>query len=368
MINDKVFTVIKVGRDLTNEYDSEITSIMKDTISSKKKRVLQIIEVGTGDVATEITNLNDFSSFEFSRDGKYLVIGSAKGTVTVWVISGTIRSNINQVLDSMAVNPNFWNNYPLYLSISGSQTIEDEIKEKPPEVFQESASPLSVPKFNKEIASAPQPALRSINSKPITDRPLPDTFGRSYIHPPQNFMTIDYSKPPPPRSQQLRNTQGSRPELVMPIHQNKFQRPYTFYDATKNLYEKKNSAMISQKNETLSKERVIYQPKSIESESVTQGKKITFPEPEHEERKNFIGSQEDAIEMLLDKQHKGDEIAPDPDDIDQEEEEEEKREHVGKKKSISGMDSISGCDVVDKMYDDIQTFDEKYDKRNKYET
>jgi len=308
-----------------------------------------MIEVGTGEIAIEINNLNDLSAFDFSKDGRYLVIGSSKGTVTVWVISGSIRGNISQVLDSMTVNPNFWSNYPLYLPIEGVEEKQiygaenKEIEDHKEELAREAEDQLKEPIQMKTKPTALSKISLSYTIQQPLYKSLSDFLPSSNVCPPQHFKPIDHFKAPPSRTQVAKTThvlQGSKPEINLSEESKKFQRPHTFYKATKDLYEVKQSTISPANKQSAGDERVLA---SREQEEV------------QEKRRTLYTSQEDAMAVLLDKaiNEPTKLIAPDPEDIDQEEDEEGR-------KSISGIDSMSGCDVVDKMYEEIQVYEEKY--------
>jgi len=96
------------------------------------KRIMQVWELGTGGISTELSNMFDISTYEISKDGKYLILCSNKGVASVWAISGDIQENMQQVLDCMAANPHFWKNFPIdlrKLEVAYSKT-ENKIEEK----------------------------------------------------------------------------------------------------------------------------------------------------------------------------------------------------------------------------------------------
>eukprot|EP00826_Nyctotherus_ovalis_P048201 TRINITY_DN5649_c0_g2_i1.p1 TRINITY_DN5649_c0_g2~~TRINITY_DN5649_c0_g2_i1.p1 ORF type:complete len:370 (-),score=75.13 TRINITY_DN5649_c0_g2_i1:68-1177(-) len=356
-----VFACAMIGREVLGESEVEMSSVVAES-RLKKRRVLQLIEVGTGDIAMEIDNLNDLTTFDFSRNGRYLVTGSSKGTVTVWVIGGTIRTSISQVLDSMTLNSNFWNNYPLYLPIEGAEEkqfydiekIEDkEAEDQVEEAIQPKDKEKAVPvAFSKTVRSFVDHSGR----QPLY-KPLAETYSKKYVHPPQQFKPIDHFKPPPSRTQPLKIIQGSKPEVNLAEESKRFQRPYTFYKTTKNLYEIRQNIVSPVSGLSERGERVLAH-REAEPEVTPK---------DAGDRKALYTSQEDAMAVLLGRQEdkaesvkhseqvKEYQIAPDPEDIDQEEDDEGK-------KSVSAIDSASGCDVIDNMYQDIQNFEEKHRK------
>lgn len=86
----------------THENDIERTSLL-------------MFEIGTGMAAAEIKSVFEVSSMQFSEDGRYLSLGSSKGSVGVFAMGSHLYENVKQVLDSMKLQPDFWFNYPIFL-------------------------------------------------------------------------------------------------------------------------------------------------------------------------------------------------------------------------------------------------------------
>jgi WD40 repeat protein len=57
----------------THENDIERTAVL-------------MFEIGTGLAAAEIKSVFEISSMQFSEDGKYLSMGSNKGSVCIWAL------------------------------------------------------------------------------------------------------------------------------------------------------------------------------------------------------------------------------------------------------------------------------------------
>lgn len=74
-----------------------------------------MFEIGTGLAAAEIKSVFQVAAMQFSEDGKYLSLGSDKGSVSVWALGQHLYLNVKQVLDSMKIQPEFWYNYPIFL-------------------------------------------------------------------------------------------------------------------------------------------------------------------------------------------------------------------------------------------------------------
>jgi len=375
----------------------------------KKRRKLIVLEVGTGEIAAEINNICDISSFDFSKDGRYFVLSSTKGTVTVWAINGTMRENIMQVLDSMALNPDFWNNYPLYLPMENNEekmttqlTKECNVQEK---YDAEITSPPPVPlptTQNKFIISPPKSVPANFSSQtalPITKSPLTQTqittqrpkpfkvstptaelAPRSFIHPPQplvqstGFKQIDTTgKMPIPRIQTLSKTvhgAGEVSTVSLDGNNKKFNRGCTFFSVAKSLYGKKEQSAVKYVKQAEIPAPIITDSYSSNYHKQRVVEEIKYEtEPEIKQVKTGYNSTDEAIATLLEKPilvEEGKTILPDPEDIDKDEEEQTNEPNAKRKQSTSGTNvetvTISACDAVDKMYEEIQNFNEKQQK------
>lgn len=73
-----------------------------------ERTTLLMFEIGTGLASAEIKSLFEISEMSFSEDGKYLSLGSTKGSVCVLAVGQHIQQNIKQVLDAMKIQPDFW--------------------------------------------------------------------------------------------------------------------------------------------------------------------------------------------------------------------------------------------------------------------
>lgn len=80
-----------------------------------ERTTLLMLEIGTGQPAAEIKSVFEVSSMQFSEDGKYLALGSSKGSVCVQALGQNLHQNVKQVLDSMKLQSDFWYNYPIFL-------------------------------------------------------------------------------------------------------------------------------------------------------------------------------------------------------------------------------------------------------------
>ncbi|CAI2364164.1 unnamed protein product [Moneuplotes crassus] len=96
----------------TEEYNS---------FRGSRTRIL-FYEVGTGHLASEISCLFEISSFTFSPNGKFFVAGSLHGCVSIWAIGERLQS-------TMAMTPDIWSSYPLYIKNEYIHEIEEANEE-----------------------------------------------------------------------------------------------------------------------------------------------------------------------------------------------------------------------------------------------
>ena len=64
----------------------DIGSGMQTHENDIERTTLLMFEIGTGIAAAEIKSVFEISSFGFSEDGRYLSLGSTKGSVCVWAL------------------------------------------------------------------------------------------------------------------------------------------------------------------------------------------------------------------------------------------------------------------------------------------
>jgi WD40 repeat protein len=86
----------------THENDIERTTVL-------------MFGIGTGLAAAEIKSVFEVSTMQFSENGKYLSLGSYKGSVCIWQLGNTLFQTVKQMIDSMKIQPDFWYNYPIFL-------------------------------------------------------------------------------------------------------------------------------------------------------------------------------------------------------------------------------------------------------------
>jgi len=73
--------------------------------------------VGTGLFLGAVGHLARLSALAFSRDGRYLAVGTHAGLIWIWQLNKELVMNIEVVVRRVACEPNFWDRYPIYLTI-----------------------------------------------------------------------------------------------------------------------------------------------------------------------------------------------------------------------------------------------------------
>jgi WD40 repeat protein len=80
------------------------------------RTTILMYEVGTRRLAAEVHSIFDITSMNFSAEGRYLALGSQKGSVSVWALGDHMFRAVNEVVERMKIEKDFWCNYPIYLS------------------------------------------------------------------------------------------------------------------------------------------------------------------------------------------------------------------------------------------------------------
>lgn len=111
----------------TNEKDLSRTTIM-------------VYEIGTGAQATEVRSIFDIREMQFSSDGRYLALGSQRGSVSVFALGDHLYQHVSEVIREMKAQPDFWHNFPLFLPDHASYG-QGSINQQHP-VLQEQQPPL----------------------------------------------------------------------------------------------------------------------------------------------------------------------------------------------------------------------------------
>lgn len=110
-----LYVIVSVPPFIQNN-DSQISTHENDIA----RTALLMFEIGTGLPAAEIKSCFEVSTMQFSEEGKYLSLGSNKGSVCVWALGSNLYQNVKQVLDSMKIQADFWYNYPIFLPDYGN--------------------------------------------------------------------------------------------------------------------------------------------------------------------------------------------------------------------------------------------------------
>ncbi len=390
--------------------------------------------------------------------------------VTVWAQGGNMRDSATQVLDAMALNPDFWSNYPIYLPVDPAPVSDpipaaiDVGPSSPPPQVQEIAPPaapllatnlaaslrgngrlgkksalLSVPALHiaqPAVSAVVQPLGKSRPAAEIltrskspetleAERNLAATLRTAYVHPPQPvqlFQTIDPHRVTQGRisTQCARSLQGpAMSELATsPLDTGKrFQRGSTFYGAVNALYKKAEPApklqttRVRPEGQTMrpapATVRVspldLFHPEfALDTNLPSAGMPESAPAVDTMIRGGHAAaqlyrSQEEAIATLLERvppalktrvsaavsasplteQVREDafranmRIMPDPEDIDREELEDQsdlgpgernyKPQISAERASVTG--TTSQCEVVERMYEDMQAFEARQQPR-----
>lgn len=312
---------------------------------AQKKRKLCIYEVGTGMLAYKMADICDISCFDYSKDGRYIVVGSDKGVVTIWEITGVIRENIQNVLEDMAKNPEFWSNYPIYCqSEEEPEQIRSEVGEQEPirQVTDEQGinkfgptyprkdtvplvdvpPQVEVDRFRQEQKFLPRQTVEpiavaqqmNINTKRSSDL-VDKNKSMPKIHPPQVHNEIRTQANMQP--QYARNIQGPSsseiPAITLDIKR-KFQRDNTFCGKTKDLYKREDNKAQQTPTVRISEKISAPENKASDAISVVHNSQVMQPKsapPQENQAENQMPyyeypykhtyrNQEEAIATLLD--------------------------------------------------------------------
>ena len=79
------------------------------------RTTILMYELGTRRVAAEVHSIFDITQMNYSADGRYLALGSARGSVSVWALGDHQFRGVHEVIERMREQPDFWCNYPIYL-------------------------------------------------------------------------------------------------------------------------------------------------------------------------------------------------------------------------------------------------------------
>ena len=55
-------------------------------------------EIGTGHAAAEVHSIFDITEMQFSTDGRYLALGSQKGSVSVWALGEHLYQRVSEIV------------------------------------------------------------------------------------------------------------------------------------------------------------------------------------------------------------------------------------------------------------------------------
>lgn len=97
----------------TQNVENQNKFIKKNAVNKqlwKERTVLNFYEVGTGKLSKSINNIFVIDNFGFSKNGKYCIMTSENGSVSIWENAIDMKTNIINVLNEMNKDPLFWDN------------------------------------------------------------------------------------------------------------------------------------------------------------------------------------------------------------------------------------------------------------------
>jgi len=77
-----------------------------------------IYECGTGKKASELMRSDVVakpSAVSWSKDGRFIIVGSQNGVLSVWKIPKQLSDNISNILQRLQTHPDFWDKFPINL-------------------------------------------------------------------------------------------------------------------------------------------------------------------------------------------------------------------------------------------------------------
>ena len=116
---NKTVGIIDLGIQVKNIYNFEIDNsglylgIICDLSSSKNKNDLILIEINTSKVKSVINKVNSISKIKFDISGRYLVICSEVGSISIWRLHGEMTAKIKNFLNEMQRDLNFFEKYEI---------------------------------------------------------------------------------------------------------------------------------------------------------------------------------------------------------------------------------------------------------------
>jgi len=99
--------------NLTNRHESfGSTSINERDLC---RTTILMYELGTRKLGAEVHSIFDITEMSFSADGRYLALGSSRGSVSIWALGDHLFRSVNEVIQRMRERPDFWCNFPIFL-------------------------------------------------------------------------------------------------------------------------------------------------------------------------------------------------------------------------------------------------------------
>lgn len=128
----EVCGVIEVERGALGCYVDKSGLYVCTIVSSPEGSRIDVFEVGTGKKASSLGRLPaNFSpgACQLSGDGRFMLVGSLSGVLSVWRLPSSLNSNILDMLENLQHNPDFWLQFPINLEHKGLR--EPEMAETP---------------------------------------------------------------------------------------------------------------------------------------------------------------------------------------------------------------------------------------------
>ena len=85
-------------RNLTNAGDGSNLGHLGTNERDLCRTTVLMYEIGTGNAAAEVHSIFDITEMQFSTDGRYLALGSRKGSVSVWALGEHLYQHVSEVI------------------------------------------------------------------------------------------------------------------------------------------------------------------------------------------------------------------------------------------------------------------------------
>ena len=116
---NKTVGIIDLSTQVKNIYNFELDNsglylgIICDLNNNKNKNDLILIEINTSKVKSVINKINPISKIKFDTSGRYLIVCSERGTISLWRLHGEMTAKIRNFLNEMQRDINFFEKYEI---------------------------------------------------------------------------------------------------------------------------------------------------------------------------------------------------------------------------------------------------------------